>query len=276
MTILFNNVHQTARVLFFSPVCGGFCPFHDYQTARGQPLWRWQHFSSRKPILFYNITMHLLHSCTQCHLYHASSILHNSRDNVTWSSFSVGRAMEASIPNCTVYITRMHGGNSTEDCNKNLVENRFLLIMWKKPPGYYCCTHCDLDHSSTIMEVRWSSISVREGDGGMIRNCRRHITIMHAATTLKMPAKNLVESQSFLIMWTKPPGFLLYLLRIWGLLAISRHQNSRGQPPRRWENISSQKPILLYNIIRHLLHSSTQCDLDHACSILHKSRVTLT
>jgi len=131
MTILFNNVHQTARVLFFSAVCGGFCPFLDYQTARRQPLWCWQHFSCRKPILS------IILQCTYCTLAlsvtysHASSILHNSRDNVTWSSFSVGRAMEASIPNCTVYITRLHGGNYTEDGNKNLVENRFFLIMGK-------------------------------------------------------------------------------------------------------------------------------------------------
>jgi len=52
----------------------------DYHTARGKPLWLWQLFSSRKPILFNNIIMHLLHFCIHCGLAHSCSTLHKSRD----------------------------------------------------------------------------------------------------------------------------------------------------------------------------------------------------
>ena len=89
----------------------GFCTFYDYKTVRGHtaklhggffpPIFRaFTHFlttrlhggdhpddgsffHSRKPILFDNIIMHLLHSCTHCDLNHSYSLLHMSRDTVT-------------------------------------------------------------------------------------------------------------------------------------------------------------------------------------------------
>jgi len=44
---------------------------------------------------------YLLHSCTHCDLDHSHSLLHMPRNTVTWSSFSVGRAMVVPLPNCT-------------------------------------------------------------------------------------------------------------------------------------------------------------------------------
>jgi len=46
---------------FFSPEFGCYCPFVDYQTARRNHTDDCSIFSSRKPILFDNIVMHLLH-----------------------------------------------------------------------------------------------------------------------------------------------------------------------------------------------------------------------
>jgi len=59
------RVHTTKlHGSFFSPEFGGLCPFLDYQTVRRQPPRWWKHFSSWNPIVFDNIIMHLLHSCT--------------------------------------------------------------------------------------------------------------------------------------------------------------------------------------------------------------------
>jgi len=85
----------------FFPDLGGFCPFWYYQTTRGQPPCWWQHFLSRKSILFSNITMHFLHSYTHRDLDHSCSIFHKSRGTAIWSSFIVGRAMEVTLPDCT-------------------------------------------------------------------------------------------------------------------------------------------------------------------------------
>ena len=110
----------------FFPKFGGFCPFFDYQTARGLPPWWWQFFLLRKPIIFNNIIMHLIHSYTHFDLDHSCSTLHMSRYTVTWSSFSVGRAMETPLPNWTAATT-------LKIAAKNLVEPRSFLIMWAKP-----------------------------------------------------------------------------------------------------------------------------------------------
>jgi len=71
-------------------------------------------FSNRKPFLFNNIIMHLLQSYTHCYLDHSCSILHKLRDTVTWFSFSVGRAMEVPIPNCTGTHYQTVGGSHPE------------------------------------------------------------------------------------------------------------------------------------------------------------------
>jgi hypothetical protein len=39
--------------------------------------------------------------------------------------------------------------------------------------------------------------------------------------------------------------------------------------------LSSRKPTLVDNIITHLMHSITHCDLDHSCTILYKLRDTV-
>jgi len=61
---------------FFFHDFGGLCRFLDYQTAWRQPPWWWHHFFQTKPILFDNVSMHLLHSWTHCDLDHSCSILH--------------------------------------------------------------------------------------------------------------------------------------------------------------------------------------------------------
>ena len=120
---------------FLSSVLG-VLPFLNYQAARWHPPWWWQHFSSRKAILYDNIIMHLSLSCTHCDLDQSCCILHMSRDTVTWSSFTVGRAMEVSIktlrgtlPDCTAARKLITA--------KNLVETRSLLIMLYNRPGDY-------------------------------------------------------------------------------------------------------------------------------------------
>jgi len=93
----------------FSTEFWRYCPSLDYQNARCQPPCEWQHFFSRNAICFDNITMLLLHSCTHYDLDHSCSILHKWRGTVTWFSFSVGKAIQVSIPNRTGHTTRLHG-----------------------------------------------------------------------------------------------------------------------------------------------------------------------
>jgi len=91
-------------------------------------------FSCRKPILFNNIIMRLLHSCTNCDLDYSCSILHKSRDTVTWSSFSMGSEMEYRYKTVRGHITRLHGVTTLRMAAKILVESRSFLIMWANPP----------------------------------------------------------------------------------------------------------------------------------------------
>jgi len=149
--------YQTARRLF-SPNLGGFLPilFH-YQTACGQPPWWWQLFSSRKPILFNDIIMHFSHSCSTWDLDHSCSILHKSRD---------GFCPFLRLPDCTgdfspnlgafanVLTTRLHEGNHPDDgsifsCRKPIIFNNIIMHL------LHSCTHCDLDHSYSILHVTW-------------------------------------------------------------------------------------------------------------------------
>jgi len=89
------------RILVFPSEFWGFYPFLDYKAAQGASTLMMAAFFSLKPILFDNTIMHLLHSCTHCDLDHSCSILHKSHDTATWSSLSLGRALEVSIQNYT-------------------------------------------------------------------------------------------------------------------------------------------------------------------------------
>ena len=86
---------------FPPPNLGAFAYFFTSRLHGGNHPDDGSIFPCRKPILLNDIIMHLLHSCPRCDLNHSCSILHKSRDTFTWSSFSVGRAMEVSIPNRT-------------------------------------------------------------------------------------------------------------------------------------------------------------------------------
>jgi len=126
--ILFNNVDQTARVLHFLPRMWGFCPFLDYQTAREQPQYVGIIFCSLEPIMFVTIIKHLLHFCTHCDFDDSCFILHKSRYTVKRSSFSVGKAIEVLVPNCTGHIT------ARQQLQINLVKSQSFLILCTKPP----------------------------------------------------------------------------------------------------------------------------------------------
>ena len=87
---------------------GGFCPFFDYQTARGNHPDDGCFFPFRKPIVFNNIIKHLLHSCIQCDLDHSCSILHNSRDGF-WPFFQTTRLYGGTLPNFTAAASNLWG-----------------------------------------------------------------------------------------------------------------------------------------------------------------------
>jgi len=81
----------------------GFCPFFDYQTARGN-----------HPVdgcFFDNIFMPLLHSCIHCDLEHFCSILHKSRD----LHIAYGGRWRHNYQTARWHITKQHGGNHPDD-----------------------------------------------------------------------------------------------------------------------------------------------------------------
>jgi len=131
---VFNASSNSAHSLRIRPLLLGFCQFFWLPDCTGG-----NHpddgcfFPCLKPILYNNIIMHLLHSCTHFDLDHSCSILHKSRDTVTWSSFREGdggtttKLYGGTLPNRTVATTLKMAA-------KNLVESRSFLIMWAKPP----------------------------------------------------------------------------------------------------------------------------------------------
>ena len=72
------------------------------------------------------------------------------------------------------------------------------------------CTQCELYHDCSILQKSRDLHLGWRGDGGTdTKLYGGTLPDCTAATILKMAAKNLVESRSFLIMWTKPPRVLL-------------------------------------------------------------------
>ena len=59
--------------------------------------------------------------------------------------------------------------------------------------------------------------------------------------------------------------------QIWGFYPFFTTRLHGGNHPDDGNIFPSRKPILYTNIIMHLLHSYTHCDLDNSCSTL-KSR----
>ena len=111
-------------------------------------------FPCRKPILFGNIIMHLLHSCIHCDLDHLLYTL-----QVTWSSFSVGMAI--------------------------LFDNIIMHLL-------HSCIHCELDLSCSILHKsrdllfaygwRWRH---------HYQTARRHITKSHGCNHPEDGSKNI-------------------------------------------------------------------------------------
>jgi len=176
------------------------------QTARRLPPWWWQHFSLSKsdPFKLYNYaTVALLHSPRLKPLLHHTPL-------VTWPSFSVWRAMEIPIPKRTE-------ANTLKMAAKNLVESRSFLIIWNKAT-YTTLAPISLTPSCTILHmsrdtVTWSSFSVGRAMEVTIPNrTKAHYQSPRKATTLKMAAKNRVESRSFLIIWDILHNLLLRFL----------------------------------------------------------------
>jgi len=81
-TRLYGAHYQTGRRAFFSEL-GAFDHFSTTRLQGGSHLDGGSIFSCRKPILFNNSIIRLLHSFTLCELDHSYSILHKSRDTFT-------------------------------------------------------------------------------------------------------------------------------------------------------------------------------------------------
>ena len=77
-------------------------------------------------------------------------------------------------------------------------------------------------------------------------------------------------------MWPKQPRVLVFLPRIWGLLPFPWVPDFTGATTLMMAVFCPRKTGPFDYIILHLLHSCTQSDLEHSCSLLHKSRDNFT
>jgi len=146
-------------------VFGGFCPFLTTRLQGGNHPDCGCFFPRRKPIIFNIISMHLLHSCLHCDLYHSCSILHKSR-NCFWQIFF-------RLPECTgaheqtarwlfsnfcatahFLTTRLHGGYHPDNGSifsrrKPILFNNIIMHL------IHSYTHFDFKHScSTLHKAR--------------------------------------------------------------------------------------------------------------------------
>jgi len=112
----FLYLTNRTRYYYFCPEFGAFA--HFLSTRLHESNHPCDDIFPTENLSFAIIFMHLLQSCTPCDIDRSCSIHLKESDNVTWSSFSVGRSMEVSIQNCTSAHYKTVSGNYTEDDTK--------------------------------------------------------------------------------------------------------------------------------------------------------------
>ena len=159
-TRLYGGTLPNCTGAFFSPRIWGLLQFFTTRLHGGNQPDDGSIISSRKPILFYNIIMHLLHSCIHCDLDHSCSKPHKSRDGfwpffyyktVRWHTTKLHGGL---IPEfggfCPFFEYQTARGNHLHDGSifsnrKPILFNNTIMHLLQS------CTHCDLDHSCSIL-----------------------------------------------------------------------------------------------------------------------------
>jgi len=204
-------------------------------------------FPSRKTIIFNNV-IHLLLSGIHCELGYSCSILHKSRYSF-WLYFPTTRLYWSTLPDCTAAASNLVGFCPFFDYQTTRVQ----------PPWWSCFFpfRNPILFNNIIMHLLYTSIQY-----DLDRSC----SILHKSRDAFDHFSDYQTVQGHI---TTRHGVFFEFEGLCPFLATRLHV---GQPLWWWLLFSLPKTILFNIMVMQLLHSCTNCDMDHSCSILHKSR----